>query len=89
MSLLWDTRYTHYVFIMGYKIYTHHVFIMGYKIHTSCFYYGIQDLHTSCLFFQILAEELVRQLIALENNENQYYNPKTFLVCSYLILIIL
>lgn len=28
---------------------------------------------------KILAEELVRQLIALENNQNPYYNPKTFL----------
>ncbi|XP_053406597.1 uncharacterized protein LOC128559318 [Mercenaria mercenaria] len=28
---------------------------------------------------KVLAEELVRQLIALENNENPYYNPKTYL----------
>ena len=29
---------------------------------------------------QILVEELVRQLMALENNANTFYNPTTFLV---------
>jgi len=31
---------------------------------------------------QVLAEELGLQLIALENNENPYYNPKSFLVSN-------
>lgn len=31
---------------------------------------------------QILVEELVRQLMALENNSNTFYNPTTFLVST-------